>query len=77
MMETNILAGRFEGQRSPSLSFLYLDGSYATHRAMVSLRHIERNEEKHGNFLSHSRAVGADSITWSWMRPVKKNQKWR
>ena len=76
-METNILAGRFEGQRSPSLSFLYLDGSYATHKAMVSLRHIERNEEKSGNFLSYSIAVGADSITWSWMRSVKKNQRYR
>ena len=73
-METNIVAGRFEGQNSPSLNFLFLDGSYASYRAMEFLRHVQQDEEEPGNFLSYSRAVGANSITWSWMRPVKKRR---
>ena len=73
-METNIVAGRFEGQKSPSLNFLYLDGSYASHRAMESLRHFEQNKDQNPeNFFSYSRElVGSDTFTWSWMSKVQK-----
>ena len=68
-MDTNILAGRFAGQKSPSLNFLYLDGSYAAHKAMNSLRTINKRESL--NFLSYSRGVREDPVTWAWMKSVK------
>ena len=70
-METNIVAGRCDGQKSPSLNFLYLDGSFASHKAMDSLRFFRQNQEESINFLSFPSAVKNNSITWSWMKPVK------
>ena len=70
---TNIYAGRVNGQKSPRLDFLYLDGSFACHKAMDSLRKSHQNQTESGNFLSsltNSRVL-ENPIKWAWMKPAK------
>ena len=70
---TNIYAGRVDGQKSPRLNFLYLDGSFATHKALDSLRKIHSNRTESSNFLSSltNSRVNENPIKWAWMKPVK------
>ena len=72
-LQANIHAGRVDGQRSPCLDFLFLDGSYATHKAMDSLRKIHKNKTESNNFLSRltNSRVNGNPIKWAWMKPVK------
>ena len=76
-LQANIYAGRVDGQRSPRLDFLYLDGSYATHRAVDSLRKIPRNKTESSNILSSltNNRVNENPIKWAWMKPVKVKQR--
>ena len=69
---TNIYAGRVDGQKSPRLNFLYLDGGFATHKALDLLRKIYKNRTESSNFLSSltNSRVSENPIKWAWMKPV-------
>ena len=69
----NIFAGRVAGQKSPRLDFLYLDGSYAAHKAMDSLRKNQKNRTESDNFLSSltNSRVTENPIKWAWMKQTE------
>ena len=72
-VHTNIYAGRLDGQKSPRLDFLYLDGSFSSHKAMDSLRKCHQNKTEYSNFLSSltNTRVHENPIKWAWMKPAK------